>query len=494
MSRPVRQVLIVGRDAAAWLTALALQRAFGRTGVTVRVVETPSLLGSADVYAAVPSLTALHGLLGLKDHEVLAATSGVPVLGQRFSNWSGAARPFVHGYDTQRVAIDDLDFLQYWVKARGEGLRVELEDFSLAAAAARQGRSPVEADGTQVETPVAPGWHFDALAYVDLVRRRALAAGVEGRAARVRAVNREEDRIVSVTLDDGLTVAADLFLDASGVEAVLIGDSPGAAFESWRDQFRADRILVASAAVLKPLPGHSEIAAFSAGWLGLFPLRDRTAITAVYDSAVMSDREVAEAIPVLCGRPITGEVTVEPFAPGLRPAWSGNCVAIGTSAVALEPLDAIQLHLIHTGLSHLIALFPVDADQMPEAPVFNAGFASHVRNIRDFQLAHYALNRRYDEPFWDRARDAPATERLAERLRLFEARGTVAIYDDESFQEQNWTSIFVGHGLIPRSWSPLVDRTPAEEQMAKFRGLLARVAEEVRAMPEVESQFGAEAQ
>ena len=490
MRRPVRQVLIVGRDAAAWLTAMALQPAFGRTGVTVRVVELPSLLGPADVYAAVPSLSALHDLLGLKDHEALAAAAGVPMLGQRFSNWSGAGRPFVHGYDTQRVTIDDLDFLQYWVKARGEGLKVELEDFSLAAAAARQGRSPVESDGTQVEAPVAPGWHFDAQTYVDLLRRRALAAGVEGRAAGVRTVNRAEDRIASITLDDGLTVSADLFIDASGVEAVLIGDSPGAAFESWRGQFKADRILVASAPALKPLPGHSEIAAFSAGWLGLFPLRDRTAITAVYDSSVMSDRDVAQAMPILCGRPVTGEVTVEPFAPGLRSAWIGNCVAIGASAVALEPLDAIQLHLIHMGLSHLIALFPVDAERMPEAPVFNAGFASHVRNVRDFQLTHYALNRRYDEPFWDRARDASVPERLAERLRLFEASGTVAIYDDESFQEQNWTSIFVGHGMIPRNYSPFIDRAPVEEQMAKFRGLLARVAEEVRAMPEVESQFG----
>lgn len=490
MSRRVEHVLIVGRDAAAWLTALALQRAFGRTGVTVRVVELPSLLGPADVYAAVPSLTALHGLLGLEDHEVLAATSGLPMLGQRFSNWSGPARPFVHGYDTQRVAIDDLDFLQYWVKARGEGLRVELEDFSLAAAAARQGRSVVEADGTQVETPIAPGWHFDARAYVDLLRRRALAAGVEGRAAGVRAVSRDGDRLASVTLDDGMTVTADLFIDASGVEAALIGDAPGAAFESWRSQFRVDRILAASTTALKPLPGHSEIAAFSAGWLGLFPLRDRTAITAVYDSAVMSDREVAQAIPLLCGRPVTGEVTVEAFAPGLRSAWCGNCVAIGASAVMLEPLDAVQLHLIHTGLSHLIALFPVDAEHMPEAAVFNDGFASHVRNIRDFQLTHYALNRRHDEPFWDRARDVPVPERLAERLRLFEARGAVAIYDDESFQEQNWTAIFVGHGLIPRSYSPLVDRAPVEDQMAKFRGLLARVAEEVRALPEVETQFG----
>lgn len=491
MSRKVQQVLIVGSDAAAWLTALGLHRALGRTGLTVRVVELPSPLGAADVYSAVPSLAALHGLLGLKEPEVLASTAGLPVLGQRFSNWSGPARPFVHGYDTQGVVIDNLEFLQFWTKARAEGLRVELDDFSLASVAARQGRTPIASDGHQVEAPVAPGYHFDAGAYVDLVRRAALAAGVEGRSAGLRTVNRSGNRIVSVTLDDGLTVPADLFIDASGSEALLSSGQPETTFESWRDLFRADRILVSSAPALRPLPGHSEIAAFSAGWLGLFPLRDRTAVTAVYDSSILSDREVVEAIPVLTGIPMSGEATVESFTPGMRPPWTGNCIAIGSAAAVLEPLDAIQLHLVHTGLSHLIALFPTDADHMPEASVYNAAVAAHVRNVRDFQLAHYVLNRRYDEPFWDRARKAPLPERLAERIRLFEARGVVALHDDESFQEQNWTSIFVGHGLVPRDFTPLVDRVPVEEQMSTVRGLLARVAEEVRAMPDVDSQFGA---
>lgn len=490
MSVKVSQVLVVGRDAAAWLTALGLQRALGRTGVTIRVVELPSLLKPADVYAAVPSLAALHSLLGLEERAVLEATSGLPVLGQRFSNWSGGGKPFVHGYDTRRVAIGDIDFLQFWVRARGEGLKVELDDFSLAAAAARQGRSPLGRDGARIEAPVAPGYHFDARSYVDHVRRAALAAGVEGRSAGLRAIHREGDRIVSVILDDGLAVTADLFIDASGAGATLIGGSPGAAFESWRDLFGADRILVGTAPALRPLPGHSEISAFSAGWLGLFPLRDRTGVTAVYDSALRSDREVAEGIPVLTGLPLVGEVTVEPFTPGMRPAWVGNCIAIGAAAVALEPLDSVLLHLIHTGLSHLIALFPVESAIMPEAAVFNAGFASHVRNIRDFQLTHYALNRRFDEPFWDRARDVTLPEPLAARLRLFEARGTALIHEDESFQEQNWTSIFVGHGLTPRDVTPLVDRVPVADQMGKFRGLLAQVAEDVRAMPRVDDEFG----
>lgn len=490
MSAPVKQVLVVGRDAAVWLAALGLQRAVSGAGVKVRAVELPSLLTPADAYAAVPALGALHRLLGLEEIDVLDAAAGVPVLGQRFANWSRAKAPFVHGYDTQRVGINDIDFLQFWVKARGEGMTVALEDFSLAAVAAKQGRSAVEADGTRPDLPVSPGYHLDARTYVDLLRRRALAAGVEARSAAVRSVARDGDRMTSVTLDDGLRVEADLYVDASGAEAVLAGSAPSAGFDSWRGWFGADRMLTVSARALKPLPAYAQIAAFEAGWIGLHPLRDRTAVTAVYDSAVMSDRAVLEAIPLVTGLALEGEASVETFAAGVRPAWTGNCVALGAAAAVLEPLDAVQLHLVHMGLSLLIGLFPIAADAMPEAETFNAGFASHVRNVRDFQLAHYALNRRFDERFWDRARDADLPASLKTRLDLFAARGLVATFDDESFQEQNWIASFVGHGLIPADHDPLVEGVPEAEQMDRFRSLLGRIAEEVRAMPAVDAAFG----
>jgi tryptophan halogenase len=127
---------------------------------------------------------------------------------------------------------------------------------------------------------------------------------------------------------------------------------------------------------------------------------------------------------------------------------------------------------------------------MPEAAAYNRGLASHVANVRDFQLTHHVLNQRFDDPVWDRARAVSPPETLAAKLRKFAARGVINLYDDESFQPQNWTAIFLGHGLIPKAWDPLIEAVPVEEQMAKTQGLLARIAEEVRAMPALADQLG----
>ena len=59
--------------------------------------------------------------------------------------------------------------------------------------------------------------------------------------------------------------------------------------------------------------------------------------------------------------------------------------------------------------------------------------------------------------------------------------------EDETFQEENWTSIFIGHQLIPRTWDPLVDKVPEQEQMANFQRILKFVASEVTSMPSLQA-------
>ena len=67
MTKRVQSVVVVGRDAPAWLVACALQRSLGATGLRVQVIELPSQQSSVDVYSAVPALGALHRLLGLEE-------------------------------------------------------------------------------------------------------------------------------------------------------------------------------------------------------------------------------------------------------------------------------------------------------------------------------------------------------------------------------------------------------------------------------------------
>jgi tryptophan halogenase len=113
VSGRVTSVAVVGRDASLWLTAAALQRALGRTGVRVQAIELESRLSQVDAYTALPTLAALHRLLGLDEALVLKVCRGVPMVGQRFSNWAMGAAPFLLAYDDEPPA-GGLPFVQYW--------------------------------------------------------------------------------------------------------------------------------------------------------------------------------------------------------------------------------------------------------------------------------------------------------------------------------------------------------------------------------------------
>lgn len=480
---------MVGRDAAAWIMALGLTRALHRIDVKVRVVELPSLSSDHDAYLGLPSLAGLHEMLGLPEATMLKASRGVPVMGQRFVGWSADLPPLVHGYDVQRAAIDDVDFLQFWVKAQAEGMRVALEDFSLAAAAAKQGRIDSGKAGAGSLGGARPGYHLDARGYVGLLRGGALHGGMTVSTGALASVEREGNRIAAVVLDGGERIEADLFIDATGAEAALIGAKPGAEIDEW-SWFGSDRRITASLPATRPLPGFAQVTAFAQGWVGQHPLRDRTAVIGACAAEGRSDEEMIAMVGAAIGATLDDAV-VTSVRCGARPrAWIGNCVAVGDAAATLEPIDAVQLYPVQVALSNLVALWPVTCDCALEATAYNRVMAGHLANMRDFQAAHYRLNGRA-EPFWARARGVEGPPGLDARLSLFAARGQVPTFDDEVFATQSWSAIFVGHGVIPRRYDPAVDQVPVAEQMGKFQRLLRVIANGVTAMPTVEQYIAA---
>jgi tryptophan halogenase len=488
----IKSVAVVGRDAPLWLTSAAVQRALGRTGVTVQAVELSSLLSAVDVYTAIPSLASLHRLLGLEERLVLDVCQAVPMVGQRFSNWAKGAPPFLIAYDDELPTGGDLAFAQYWAKGALEGLRVGYEEFSLGNACARLNNVPVPpAEPSQLGASY--GYHLDAPLYSELLRQLALRLRVEEVAAGVRNIDVEGDMIAGIDLADGTRTTADLYIDASGREARLISALAGAEFECWSEWLPCKRILAANAPRLPLLPAFSQISAFHGGWVGLFPLQSRTPVLAAYDSSVVSDAEVAELAGVISRLPISGDAVVSELRTGMqRSPWIGNCVAVGEAAIAVDPIDALELQATHGCLTYLMTLFPATAGEFPEAAAYNQAIRLFGSNLRDFQAAHYLLNRRYDDPMWDRVRDAEMPASLKRKVDMFRARALVPLNDEESLHDQIWTLLLCGCGVIPEGYDPRIDALPDEGHIERVQQRLRDVATTARAMPSVEQFLGLE--
>ncbi len=479
----IRELVIVGRDAPVWLSACVMQYALGPAGVNVTVVELPPRTQPADLCISLPALEALHGRMRIDESRLIAATRAAFTLGRRFVDGSGSAPPFFHAHGSIGTRIDRKEFLPQWLRARAQGLDTSFEEFSLTAAAARCGRMLLPDAATEGFGFTDYGYHLPAIPYAAWLRQLALRRGVKTLATRTLEVRSDARGIGALLLEDGRTIAGDFFLDVTGPEA-LLATALGVEVENWRDGFVVDRVLSGCGELRAPLPIHSEIRADATGWVAVAASQLCMHVQHAYCSALVPEAMALENAAGMALR----QVVVRERHPGRRVrAWEKNCVAIGEAACVFDPLHFLDLHSVQLSLVHLLHLFPVQDDFGVERTEYNQNLRSAFGRMRDFQSAHYFLNRyglnRADGDFWSRARTTAVSQELAHKIDAFRARGETVHYEDETFNIDDWQALFIGHGLLPETWDPAVDRTPVEtcqHELGRIRDFIRRKVEEQR--------------
>lgn len=477
MTRTIDTVVVAGRDAPLWLAASVLKAALAPAGVTVVAVALPTALQSTEVHVAQPALEALHNRLRIEEAALLRDTGGSFALGQHFVGPGGEAQSFLHAYGAYGAPIEGKDFLAFWLKARRHGFAADLERFSLTASAARRNRMLIPNDETEAFGRSDYGYHLPAAAYSAFLKRHALGQGVQAHfAEQLSAVlHPERDEIEALLLDDRRRIEGQLFVDATGSRGDLITAFGDRVRTSWRSHFPADRMLVALGPRLDSLAPLAEIRAGKGGWAGVFPTQRVAYVRHVYSSVDCNDDQAASDALEASGLTL-GDAVVARIDQGRRTrVWQGNCVAVGEAACVFDPIHGVGLHAIQLGLVHLLSLFPRTTAFASARDEYNRLLGSSFERIRDFQSAHYVLNRYGESPFWARARSALASDELQHSIATFQARGEIAPWEDESFLPDSWRALLIGHGLMPQSWLPTIDRIPVDEICERFAQMLSFV-------------------
>ena len=482
MTARVRNLVLLGRDAPLWLAASVLQAALQPAGVAVTAVELPSLLHGSDVYATLPGIEALHTRLRLDEAGLLRATGGAFSLGQNFVDLLGGTAPFLNAYGAYGTPIEGHDFFPYWLKARGLGLAVALENFSLTGVAARQGRVMIPDEASEIYGRADYGYHLPAIAYAAGLKSVAARIGVAMRAANHIAIERDDDGDIAALIADGERIAGDLFVDATGSDAALIGKTLGVAQDSWRAHFPADRVFAACAQPFATIPTYAELRAWQPGWAALYPTQAATYVTHAFSSAQTEPEDALGRLGAATGLAV-GDAVLRSSDPGRRTqAWAHNCVAIGTAACALDPIHNLDLHAVQLGLIALLAYFPTGRDAAPSRDEYNRLMRSSFERLRDYQTAFYMLAP-YPGLFWDTGRAAPPPPELAHIVATFRARGEVPPMEDDSIPTDNWRALLIGLGVTPESYPPRIDATAPDTVKAQFRTMLGFVKDAVLRQP-----------
>ena len=485
----IRKITIVGGGTAGWMTAALLSQLFNDGGFDIKLIESDEIGTIGVGEATIPAIRNYHALAGLDQVAMIRATQATFKLGIEFVDWRALGHSYIHGFGKIGQDLLWLHPHQFWLKYAARGQTKHFDHYALNCLAARQNRFCLP-DPRNPGSPLADldyAYHFDASLFARFLRAHAEQRGVtriEGRivSAELRPADGHVDQVL---LNDGRPVDGELFIDCSGMRALLLGQALGVGYEEWSHWLPCDRALAVPCESVAPLTPYTRSTARAAGWQWRIPLQHRIGNGHVYSSAHISDDEAADVLLANLDGPALADPRPVRFTPGRRDkSWERNVVAIGLSSGFLEPLESTSIHLIQTAILRLVALFPGAGINAADVAEYNRQTSFEFEDVRDFIIAHYKVTEREDTPFWAYVRNMDIPDSLSARLELF--RTSARFFGQqkaELFREESWVQVLLGQGLQAQH-DPMVDLIPDEQALGFLRDIEEVIADVAQAMPD----------
>ncbi len=466
----VKKVVIVGGGTAGWMTAAMMAKQLGKK-LDITLVESAAI-GTVGVgEATIPPIQLFNNVLGLDENDFVKATQATFKLGIEFQNWGKIGDRYMHTFGTIGKDVGMIQFYQYWLRARQEGLASDLWDYSFNFQAAMAGKfARMDKIPNSPMSGITYAFHFDAGLYAQYLGGLAKSFGVARVEGKIIKVNQrpEDGFIQSVSLENGDTIEGDLFVDCSGFRGLLIEETLKTGYHDWSHWLPCDRaIAVPSANVSKAAGGgrpYTQSIAHSAGWQWRIPLQHRTGNGHVFSSQYMSEDEATNILlNNLEGEPVA-EPRLIPFKTGMRKKfWNKNCVAVGLSSGFLEPLESTSIHIIQTSITKMMQLFPNADFDSEDIDEYNQQATFDFKRIRDFIILHYKATSRDDSDFWSYVRSMDIPDALAQKIALFKTNGRIFRSRTDLFNEPAWLQVLYGQGTTPKDYHPMADALTSEQ-------------------------------
>lgn len=461
------------------MAAATLSRVLGAS-CAVSVIETP--IEEPPAIASLPSLHRLLRLLGIDEVALMRATAATYRIGVEHRDWAVIGDRYFQGFGAVGAPLLSVPFHHHWLRAIAAGDCASFEEFSAAAMMARLGRfSPPQRDPHSILPAHSYAWHFDARALAASFRAAALRSGATTLAGEVAALELgSSGDIEALRLSGGTRVEAGLFVDCSGARATLAG-LLGATYEDWSEWLPCDRVSWIHCAGAQDLPPYSEAFATAHGWRFGIPLQNGAARGEIWSSEYTDENSVTARFATLPGADASSIGTARLLRGRPQEFWLRNCVLLPGDA--LDPLEGSALHLAQSGVTRLLAHFPVNESSAPDRCEYNRLTTEEYDRIRDLLALHYHATSRDDSPFWQRRRDIRPPGSLAGRLALFTDSARLAIAEDDHCGQDGWLSVLFGHRVLPRSFDPLAEGPPLDSLQRSLGAFAAGIRDAVGKLP-----------
>jgi glycine/D-amino acid oxidase-like deaminating enzyme len=473
----IQHIVILGGGSAGWLTAAVLaaehqatQEAGSNPGLQVTVIEAPNIAPIGVGEGTWPTMRDTLAKIGVSESDFFRECDASFKQGSRFNGWvDGSASDYYFHPFVLPQGYGETNLVAGWQARAPDTPFADLVSFQPHLCV--HGKAPKQFTTPEYAGVANYAYHLDAGKFGLFLRKHCVERlGVRHVADEVIAVNAHPNGdIASLQTREYGAIAADLFVDCSGMQSRLLGQHYRVPLVSQKHVLFNDSALALQMPYSQPdspVASQTTSTAQASGWIWDIGLPTRRGIGYVYSSAHTSDEQAEQALRRYIqhtqsalangqNNPKNGAQTgaqngvqnsvqqnqhnqhipqspaaieIPParklsFQPGYRQQfWQNNCVAIGLSAGFIEPLEASALALVELSANMLSEQMPATRDTMEiVARRFNEAFEYRWQRVIDFLKLHYVLSRRTDSAYWlDNRAPASIPARLTELLTLWQ--------------------------------------------------------------------------
>lgn len=203
---------------------------------------------------------------------------------------------------------------------------------------------------------------------------------------------------------------ADLYLDCSGFQSLIVGKTLETPFQSYDQWLPNDRAVVIPTQFKNPeqecFP-YTKATTMNAGWMFTIPIFTRTGNGYVYSSKFISDEDAEKELRKKIGEFETPARFLKMRCGYQKEIAVKNACAVGLSAGFVEPLEATGITFttsVVKSITDLLNMFNnVWNDEIRKH--LNRGFYEMSIEILTFVWSHYYFSNRNDTDYWKHIRN-----------------------------------------------------------------------------------------
>jgi len=470
----MKKLLILGGGTAGWMAANMMNHYLGRNkedianskAWEITVVESPQIgiIGVGE--GSTPQLKKFFDLLDITESQWMPACSATFKNGISFIDWSEHTQtnryfhPFPSPFDRQTAAA----FLYHCqMRSRGMDVPVNPDDFFLSAHLAKFKLSPKPLPG-KPQVPLNYAYHFDSAKLGAFLCQHAVSNGVRHISSTMESVLQHPDSgIQAIQLASGEQLNADLFIDATGFNSLLLQGVLQEPFETFASNLFNNSAVAIPSNRQDIIAAETKATALSAGWAWQIPLTNRTGNGYVYSDQYLSPEQAEKELRDHIGADMSKDSGAEQ-----KPAkhlkmkvgqvqrhWHKNVVAVGLSQGFIEPLEATALHLVQETVLKLASslldpMYTSEPDRIKLA--FNESIRKRFNGVRDYIVCHYKMNTRTGSQYWiDNRENNNISTQLADVIDTWRAKKDIASVLEKHKMTQyypviSWYCLLAGYG------------------------------------------------